>query len=503
MTKGKGFSVLVVLLTLTMLAAFAATAAAAPALYNLRIMTAGDKPPDQQSVFDAIEAKTRNTLNVKITVDYIPWGDYIEKVRLMSAAKEKFDICLTFSGVASEAFNRQEMIPLDDLLKQYGQNLSKKILPSNWVWAKSADGKTIAVPCQYAKDGIYTTLVVRKDLRVKYKLPEITNMDTLGRYLDAVAKNEPKITPLLGGSIQAAVVHELERLYDPVIDYGYQGQGYFIGFWETKGADAYKVKNWYADKRAQTWIKMGADAMNRGWYAKDLNAGIQGYDQTAIASGLVACLQMDYYNFNTIYNNAKQTNPSFELEWALINKGQPVPAETCNNFSQVSATSGDPARAVMFLDWIQASQDNYDLWYYGIKGKHYTLSSKGDVVYPAGSISTALPYAPTPWYFRNYMMDRAISTDCDMSKTAQEYWKNVKVLPLPSTAAFVFQTKDFELEITQLNTIIAQYWNDLSNGVLQGDANYQKFLKELDNAGMPASLAGMQKQLDAWRAAHK
>jgi ABC-type glycerol-3-phosphate transport system substrate-binding protein len=74
MTKGKGFHVLTVLLVLTMLAAFAGTAAAAPALYNLRIMTAGDKPPDQQSVFDAIEAQTRNTLNVKITVDYIPGG---------------------------------------------------------------------------------------------------------------------------------------------------------------------------------------------------------------------------------------------------------------------------------------------------------------------------------------------------------------------------------------------------------------------------------------------
>jgi putative aldouronate transport system substrate-binding protein len=283
------------------------------------------------------------------------------------------------------------MVPLDDLLKQYGQHLLKNILASNWVWAKAADGKTISVPCQYAKDGIYTTLVVRKDLRVKYGLPEITNMDTLGKYLDAIVKNEPKLTPLLGGSLAAAATHELERLYDPNIVYGYRGQGYFIGFWETAGADAFKVKNWYADKRAQTWMAMGADAMNRHWYAKDLNAGENGYDQTAIASGRVACLQMDYYNFNTIYNNAKQTNPSFQLEWALVDKGQPVPAEICNNFSQVSATSKDPARAVMFLDWIQASQDNYDLWYYGIKGKHYTLSSTGEVVYPAGSVSTALP----------------------------------------------------------------------------------------------------------------
>jgi putative aldouronate transport system substrate-binding protein len=243
--------------------------------------------------------------------------------------------------------------------------------------------------------------------------------------------------------------------------------------------------------------------MNSGWYAKDLNAGQNGYDQTALASGKVACLQMDYYNFNTIYNNAKQTNPSFELEWALVNKGSAVPAETCNNFAQVSATSEDPARAVMFLDWIQASQDNYDLWYYGIKDKHYTLSADGEVVYPAGSVSTALPYAPTPWYFRNYQMDRSISTDCDMTKTAQAYWKAVTVLPLPDTAAFAFDTTKVQLQVTQVNSVIAEQWNDLSNGVLQGDDKYQAYLKALDDAGMPAILTEMQTQLDAWRAAHK
>jgi putative aldouronate transport system substrate-binding protein len=212
---------------------------------------------------------------------------------------------------------------------------------------------------------------------------------------------------------------------------------------------------------------------------------------------------MDYYNFNTIYNNAKQTNPSFEIGWALINKGTAVPPDTDNNFAQISATSEKPERAVMFLDWIQASQDNYDLWYYGIKDKHYTLSDKGEIVYPEGSVSTALPYAPTPWWFRNYQMDRAISTDSEISKQAQAYFKDEKILDLPDTAAFTFDTKNVDLQITQINSVIKGKWNDLSNGVLKGDAEYQTYLKALNDAGMPDVIAEMQKQLDAWRAAHK
>ena len=57
--------------------------------YSLRILTAGDQPSDQQTVLDKVEEVTKDTLNLDLTVDYIPWADYIEKVRLMSAATEK------------------------------------------------------------------------------------------------------------------------------------------------------------------------------------------------------------------------------------------------------------------------------------------------------------------------------------------------------------------------------------------------------------------------------
>ena len=74
------------------------------------------------------------------------------------------------------------------------------------------------------------------------------------------------------------------------------------------------------------------------------------------------------------------------------------------------------------------------------------------------------------------------------------------MLPLPDTASFVFDTANVELELTQVNTIISEYWNDLSNGVLQGDDVYQQFLNDLNAGGMETILTEMQTQLDAWKA---
>jgi putative aldouronate transport system substrate-binding protein len=156
----------------------------------------------------------------------------------------------------------------------------------------------------------------------------------------------------------------------------------------------------------------------------------------------------------------------------------------------------------MFLDWIQASQDNYDMWYYGIKGKHFNLTADGVVEYIGTADNTALPYNPTPWWFRNYKMDRSVSTDCDMTKTAQDYWKNATVLPVSPTAAFAFDINPVNLQVTQVIAVVQQYWNDLANGVLQGDDNYQTFLKALNDAGMPDIITEMQKQLDKYRADH-
>ena len=49
----------------------------------------------------------------------------------------------------------------------------------------------------------------------------------------------------------------------------------------------------------------------------------------------------------------------------------------------LSANSEDIERTLMFLDWLQSSQDNYDLFMYGIEGKHYQLN--GDqLVFPEG-----------------------------------------------------------------------------------------------------------------------
>ena len=176
------------------------SAVAALAPYKITILTAGDMPVDQQLVLDEVAKRTKDTLNITLDVKYFPWADYIEKNKMMAAAGDKFDIFLNFSFDILPAYTRKQAIKLDDLMRDYGQDIKASISEIDW-GAAVANGDTIAIPAIYPKDSVYNTAIVRKDLREKYNLAPITNLETCAAFLEAIAKNEPNIIPSVSGGM--------------------------------------------------------------------------------------------------------------------------------------------------------------------------------------------------------------------------------------------------------------------------------------------------------------
>ena len=467
--------------------------------YEIVILVAGDEPKDQQTVLDAVQEKVKDTLNVTLKVQYYPWADYQEKNKMMANAGDKFDIYLNFGSDILPAYQqRKQAIKLNDLLDQYGPALKEKISEDNWSWA-TANGDIIAIPAQYIKDGIYTTAILRGDLREKYNCPEVTSLDTAAQFLEAIAKNEPNMIPCFGGGASYLTPHVVDEKYPEATQIGYVSPtaALNVGYWTDEGDDAFKVTNYYASKQAKELVDIGVRGYNNGWYSKDLDKGLEGKPQ--FIGGKVALLNIDYYHFTDIEDNMKKSVPEAKLEWSIINPGQKLRIEQCNNFAQISSSSKDPARAIMFLNWIQESQENYDLWYYGIEGTHYTLADDGSIVLPEGIDASNNPYAPTPWYFRNKDYDRNMSTDSALTKEAVEYFKKAEYFPMiTKSMGFAFDTTNVTLELGQLEKIATEEWSAIQTGQNQKEGAYENYLKKLDDAGMPKVLEEMQTQLDEY-----
>ncbi|WP_261800575.1 extracellular solute-binding protein [Paenibacillus sp. PAMC21692] len=459
---------------------------------DLTLLLAGDQPPQQAEVLAEINKRSEQELNINLKVQYIPWADYQEKIKVMAAGGASFDIYLDFFGNLSSAAARKQAIPLNELLDNYGQDL-KKVIPQAEFNGLSIDGQIYGIPAIYPRAELGAGVIIRKDLREKYGFPEITTLVQLEQYLDAVKKNEPGMTPLVANQGRFGSVTERE-LYNGKV-------------WFTWGSDTqppftidiyskpYKVVNNFETDGFKQTMNWGRKAYSNGWFARDIL--MEKNDQTNFTSGKAGAVTGDLFSMSNMVPQLEQNIPGAKLELVMFKKDMPLTNLTpTNNYSSISATSAHPERAMMFLNWLLKNQENYDLFMYGIEGKHYTL--KGDLVeLPADTDLANRPYNPTPWFIYNTAYHRALTTDPAEFTEAFQFWKTAEIANNP-LMNFSFNAEPVKTEYAQIQKVVQELAMPVMTGVVQSDDDYQKLLDQLNKAGMQKVLAEAQKQLDEY-----
>jgi len=149
---------------------------------------------DPNTYFTAkfLEEKT----GYKTTYEMLPEELPNEKLNLLMANREKYDIMRLSKEQFFTLAEAGALEPLNDLLDQYGDKLKAGIQDSTWS-AASIDGKIYAIP--QGGTGIYasSTLVVRKDWMEELGLQVPTNRDELYEVLKTI-KAKKNVIPLTG-----------------------------------------------------------------------------------------------------------------------------------------------------------------------------------------------------------------------------------------------------------------------------------------------------------------
>lgn len=464
---------------------------------DLTLLVAGDQPPDQDAVIAEINKRTEKELNINLKVKYFPWADYQDKVKVMAAGGDKFDIYLDFLGNLPSAAARKQSIPLNDLLEKYGQDI-KKVIPQAEFDGLAIDGKIQGVPALYPRASLGNSMAIRKDLRIKYGIPEITTLAIFEQYLDAIKKNEPNVIPFGVGA--GRFTAQISRELDNGKNYYTWGSDILPAYSVDLSATPYKVENFFTTESFKKSMEWGRKAYKNGWFEKDLLT--QKDDQGLFKSGKSAATPADMFNINDLVPTLAKNIPGATVEQVFFKKDQPLFNQgPTNNYSAISGTSKNPERAMMFLNWLLKDQANYDLYMYGIEGKHYTL--KGDLLeLPAGTDLANRPYNPTPWFIYNTKYHRALTTDAPQFTEALNFWKTAKIADNP-LFTFSFNADPVKTEYAQIQKVIQEVAMPIVTGVSGTDAAYKKLLDQLDKAGMKTVLAEAQKQIDAYVAANK
>ncbi|MCU6794473.1 MULTISPECIES: extracellular solute-binding protein [Paenibacillus] len=131
--------------------------------------------------------------NTELDIRLVPHAEFKPKTALMFASNDIPDVMNTIQGMFPEgpdmsgAIKGGLFMPLDDLLKEYGQDLLKAIPKEAWNEVKY-NGKIYAIP-EYLSSSTRRATFIRKDLLDQTGLPAPKTVDDLLNVLRAMKKN--------------------------------------------------------------------------------------------------------------------------------------------------------------------------------------------------------------------------------------------------------------------------------------------------------------------------
>ncbi|MFR2486739.1 MAG: ABC transporter substrate-binding protein, partial [Hungatella sp.] len=136
---------------------------------TLKLWSCSDKYQAQEEVLDKFCETYRDKLNIdKIEFNYVPFGDYEDKMTSLVAGGDDFDgMYVSDWMLYNKMSNKGGLMPLNDFMQQYAPSLYATYQENGSMTACSIDGQLVAMPWTKKKSS-KAILLYRKDLADQY-----------------------------------------------------------------------------------------------------------------------------------------------------------------------------------------------------------------------------------------------------------------------------------------------------------------------------------------------
>jgi len=453
---------------------------------TLKMAFPGDEPKAQNSVNDAISAKMKSEgLDFKFEYTFIPWDQYWNKLALIAAGGEDYDITWEHVSMISGAVAKNMLAPLDDALKNYGQDIISST-PEYAFKESTFVGKKYSIPRVVPAADSDRLISIRGDLRKKYNVPEIKTIADLEVYFAAIKANEPTMVTFWGGP------REIIRAFAPSYYFPIQDDKANAPFYIDLKDKNLKVNSFYESEVFKNICAKYNEWVQKGYSPKDLNV-IKDSKADFSAGKLAACFGTVMWPTEVI-DTAVASNPKAEIEEVLLNPDQPKYVMTASdNLLSVFANSTKVNESVAFINWFRKNQENYDLFTYGIKDTNWKQVGEG---YTIEGISPENAYTPISWAWVDLRFNRySAKLDPNYVNTIKNWDKNAVQSPL---LGFVLDKEAIKADLAKMATIDAQYAYPIIKGLITYDSKKDEMISKMKAAGSEKIIAEIQKQVDAF-----
>lgn len=488
----KGLSLLVSLvITVTLLSGFGkagnSTAVSSTKVPNdyvtLKILMPGDESARMKDFLNNdLKKKLKEDLNLGIDVSYVGWDQYWSKKDMMLAAGQQIDFYWDGMPNISNVIAKKQAMAIDDLLNKYGQDI-KKAIPSINFKTTVFNGKTMAIPSQYAPTAEkFRSVLVRQDILEAVGMKTIKSADDLSKFFKLAKAKYPEMKAV-GEDLNVALIRQYS---DGLTTTG--GNDTPVAYDEkTKKAVSYFETDTFkkAAKQMGIWSAAGYVPEDVTIKPKD-NRIDQG--QYLVSDGAIS---RPMENIATLHRNVPNGKYA---EYLLAPEKSSYKTMASTEIICIGATSKYPDRAMQLLNWIYKSKDNYNMFIYGVKGKDYKIEN-GRIVQLTND--TFFP----EWMFRNInMMSFPTTVDDKFINIFKNWDKNAKISGI---YGFQFDATPVKSEAAKIASVYNEKILPIETGYVDFDKNYSDAIKALKAAGIDKYVAEYQNQLNAYQAKNK
>jgi len=453
-------------------------------------------PDDLTPIEEAINAVTREKINVEVDLRIYGPAEYEQRVNLALQSGEQMDLFTTYGGFSGYV-SRNQLYKLNDLIEQYGQEtleILKKDFGEDILNATTMNGNIYGIPVNKGF-ALPTTFVYDADLlsELGYTADDINSIEDLPEIFEAVKAAHPEVVPfgpINVGPSDTYLIGWLNDTYkiDTLTDQS--GVGVVIG-------DSGKVVNLYETEEFMNAVKMMYDWSQKGYLQKgaatttiptsELIASGSGFSFMGGYSGMEAGAQLSAQMGKNI-GTKRITKEYFET--SSVN----------SVIWMMSSTTKVPEAAMKFLNLVYTDEFVLNTLLYGLEGRDYVKVDEHHVNFPDGKSATDVPFTAqlsTGLLGSESLQYQLVGMSREDVELKLQENKETERSPY---FGFIFDQSDVKTEMSAINNVKNQYLPGLITGALEPETTIPKFIDALKKAGADRVIQAKQEQLDQWLA---
>ncbi|WNS43931.1 ABC transporter substrate-binding protein [Paenibacillus sp. MMS20-IR301] len=435
-------------------------------------------------VGNELNERLKRELNMKLELTYIPWSNYQQKLELALSTGENYD--LFWYGAPFVTVYKSYIQPLDGLLEKYGPDLIRHIPEENFK-QNVIGGQLWAIPSQaFTSAGKFSSVMVRQDLLEQAGMSEIATFADLELFYEKMHAMDPSYY----GYLETDRGHEMlwrelsgrnySALDERLLFMVDEDTGEILSYVES---DLYKQ---VAHLR-ESWVQKGIIDKNLvGNPAAKIdqeNAGKLLFRVGAVSRAME--------NLQTVRN----ANPKARLREYYLAKEKPKYITTPSNEAfMITAAAANPERAMMFMNWILQSRENYNFIIYGVEGKDYELED--------GKIrqltNDQLMYE---WMWRN--KDYFIAPASVEDEIISDMLKNDENSRISKLFGFHFNEESVKNELAQVMAVYKEKFEPINFGLAGYEEYYPDAIADLKKAGFDTVFTELKRQFAEFAAGRR